>query len=85
MRKRPRPPTESQARYGSTGLSSRRVPEIMSERVALGPELEQRLGLSPRRRTAPCLCGAESLHREQALRVRRRPADEIAGTSPKQA
>lgn len=41
------PTTEAQARYYVYGaFLTHAVPEIMGERVALGPELEQRLGLA---------------------------------------
>ena len=42
------PTTENQARYYVYGaVLTHAVPEIMGQRVALGPELEQRLGLAP--------------------------------------
>jgi hypothetical protein len=48
-RAQPQPPTtENQARYYVYGaFLTHAVPEIMGQRVALGPELEQRLGLAP--------------------------------------
>ena len=76
----PQPPTtENQARYYVYGaFLTHAVPEIMGERVALGPELEQRLGVAS---------GADRLRIYDALMtytdgkpldVRRATADELA-------
>src|SRR5712671_4751202 len=73
------PTTENQARYYVYGaFLTHAVPEIMGPRVALGPELAQRLGLTP---------GADRLQIYDALmgytdgkplNVRRATAEELA-------
>jgi hypothetical protein len=77
------PTTEGQARYYVYGaFLTHAVPEIMGDRVALGPELEQRLGLTS---------GADRLTIYDALMiytdgkplaVRKASADEIARYKP---
>jgi len=80
----PAPPTtESQARYWVYGaFLTHAVPEIMSERVALGPELEQRLGLSPGADSARVYAALMSYTESRPLRVRKATADEIARYKP---
>ena len=73
------PPTEAQARYWVYGaFLTQAVPEIMSEQVALGPELEQRLGVpsgSGRQRIYDALI---SLTDRKQISVRKATPEEIA-------
>jgi len=80
----PAPPTtESQARYWVYGaFLTHAVPEIMGERVALGPELEQRLGLSPDAGRARIYAALMSYTEGKPLRVRKATADELARYKP---
>jgi len=77
------PTTENQARYYVYGaFLTHAVPEIMGERVALGPELEQQLGLAggaDRRRIYDALMSYTDGKR---LSVRRATADEIGRYRP---
>jgi hypothetical protein len=80
----PQPPTtESQARYWVYGaFLTHAVPEIMSERVALGPELEQRLGLSPGADRVRIYDALMIYTEGKPLRVRKATAAEIARYKP---
>jgi hypothetical protein len=80
----PSPPaTESQARYWVYGaFLTHAVPEIMGERVALGPELEQRLGLSPGADRASVYAALMSYTEGKPLRVRKASPEEIARYKP---
>ena len=80
----PQPPTtESQARYWVYGaFLTHAVPEIMGERVALGPELEQRLGLSPGADRVRIYDALMIYTDGKPLRVRKATADEIARYKP---
>ena len=77
------PTTENQARYYVYGaFLTHAVPEIMGEQVALGPELQQRLGLAggaDRRRVYDALMSYTDGKR---LSVRRATADEISRYRP---
>lgn len=79
------PPTsEGQARYYVYGaFLTHAVPEIMGERVALGPELAQRLGLSLDADRARVYDALMSYTDGKPLRVRKATADEIAGYKPR--
>jgi hypothetical protein len=77
------PATESQARYWVYGaFLTQAVPEIMSERVALGPELGQRLGLSSGADRSRVYGALMSYTDGKPLRVRSATANEIARYKP---
>jgi hypothetical protein len=80
----PQPPaTESQARYWVYGaFLTHAVPEIMGERVALGPELEQRLGLPSGADRARVYDALMSYTDGKPLRVRKATPEEIARYKP---
>lgn len=80
----PQPPTsERQARYYVYGaFLTHAVPEIMGERVALGPELEQRLGLSAGADRLTIYDALMTYTDGKPLNVRRASADEVARYKP---
>ena len=77
------PATESQARYWVYGaFLTHAVPEIIAERVALGPELAQRLGLPPGADRVRVYDALMSYTDGKPLRVRKATPDEIARYKP---
>lgn len=77
---KPLPPaTEAQARYWVYGaFLTQAEPEILSERVALGPELEQRLGIASGADRAKIYQALMALINGKPLSVRKASADEVA-------
>jgi outer membrane protein assembly factor BamE len=73
------PATEAQARYWVYGaFLTQAEPEILSERIALGPELEQRLGIAPGADRARVYAALMALIDGKPLSVRKATADEVA-------
>ena len=74
------PTTESQARYYVYGaFLTHAVPEIMGQRVALGAELEQRLGLAPGADRLQIYDALMTYTDGKRLTVRKATAEEVAG------
>lgn len=84
VRAQPEPPTtEAQARYYVYGaFLTHAVPEILGERVALGPELEQRLGVSSGADRELIYDALMIYTDERPIRVRKATADEVAKYRP---
>lgn len=79
----PRPTTEGQARYYVYGaFLTHAVPEIMGENVALGPELEQRLGLKPGADRLQIYDALMTYTDGKRLAVRKATAEEVARYKP---
>ena len=73
------PATEAQARYWVYGaFLTQAEPEILSERVALGPELEQRLGIAAGADRAKIYGALMALINGKPLSVRKATAEEVA-------
>jgi outer membrane protein assembly factor BamE len=73
------PATEAQARYWVYGaFLTQAEPEILSERVALGPELEQRLGVVSGTDRAKIYAALMTLINGKPLSVRKATAEEVA-------
>lgn len=77
---KPLPPaTEAQARYWVYGaFLTQAEPEILSERVVLGPELEQRLGIASGADRAKVYAALMALINGKPLSVRKATAEEVA-------
>jgi len=80
----PEPPTtEAQARYYVYGaFLTHAVPEILGERVALGPELEQRLGVSSGADHELIYDALMIYTDERPIRVRKATSGEVAKYRP---
>lgn len=77
------PTTENQARYYVYGaFLTHAVPEIMGQRVALGPELEQRLRLAPGADRLQIYDALMSYTDGKRLSVRKATAEELARYKP---
>ena len=77
------PTTEGQARYYVYGaFLTHAVPEIMGDRVALGPELAQRLGMKPDADRLQVYDALMSYTDGKKLAVRRATAEEVARYKP---
>lgn len=77
------PTTEAQARYYVYGaFLTHAVPEIMGDRVALGPELAQRLGLKPAADRLQVYDALMTYTDGKRLAVRKASAEELARYKP---
>src|SRR5262249_37986388 len=76
--KPPPPTTEAQARYWIYGaFLTQSAPNIMAERVTLGPELERRLGVASGDDPAAIYKALVSLTDGKQISVRKASADEV--------